>query len=536
MLIKPASGIKEMAFSWALRRAIKLQETKPINRYCPVFYLTMKILLVYPKYPDTFWSFRHALKFVAKKSAFPPLGALTVAAMLPEEWEKKLVDENVSKLKDKDIEWADMVFISAMLAQGERAKEIIQRCREKGKTIVAGGPAFTSQHEKFKDVGHFVLNEAEITLPLFLEDLKQGRLKHVYTSEERPDITKTPLPLWNLINFKKYSSMAVQYSRGCPFNCEFCDIIIMNGRIPRTKTAGQAISEFQHLYNAGWRGSVFIVDDNFIGNKTNAKKMLPELIKWQESHKHPFVFLTEASVNLAEDEELMQMMSRANFHKVFLGIETPNIDSLKECGKMQNTNKDLGEAIRAIHSHGMQVMAGFIVGFDNDNEMIFDRQMGFIQKAGIATAMIGTLTALPKTQLWQRLKKEGRLRGDATGENTEASVNFEPKMGRKKLAEGYKKLVLRAYSYKNYYQRVNTFLKDYKPTAVSRISKADLRAFVRSVWRIGLFSKASPRYWKLLIKTGLTKRKAVPVAVELAICGLHFRKFAKRTAKAAQNI
>lgn len=492
----------------------------------------MKILFIYPKYPETFWSFRHALKFIAKKSAFPPLGALTVAAMLPGEWEKKLVDENVSKLKDKDIEWADMVFISAMLAQGERAKEIIRKCKEKAKIVVAGGPAFTSQPEKFENVDHFVLNEAEITLPMFLEDFEQGKLKHIYTSEERPDISKTPLPLWELLNFKKYSSMAIQYSRGCPFNCEFCDIIILNGRIPRTKTAEQMIGEFQHLYNVGWRGSIFIVDDNFIGNKVNVKQMLPELIKWQQAHKYPFMLLTEASVNLAEDEELMQMMSRANFHKVFLGIETPDTESLKECGKLQNTKKDLAESIRTIHNHGMQVMAGFIVGFDNDNEMIFDRQMGFIQKAGVVTAMIGTLTALPHTQLWNRLKNEGRLKGDTTGENTEASVNFEPKMGREKLAEGYKNLVLKAYSYKNYYRRVNTFLSDYRPTAVTRLKKQDIMAFLMSTWRIGIFSKAGPRYWKLLIKTGVTKRKAFPVAVELAICGLHFKKFAKRTAKA----
>lgn len=496
----------------------------------------MKILLVYPKYPDSFWSFRHALKFVAKKAAFPPLGALTVAAMLPMEWEKKLVDENVSKLKDKDIEWADMVFVSAMLAQGENAKIVIQRCKAKGKTVVAGGPAFTSQHEKFENIDHFVLNEAEITLPLFLEDLENNNLKPIYTSEERPDISRTPLPLWNLINFKNYSSMAIQYSRGCPFNCEFCDIIIMNGRIPRTKTPSQMINEFQHLYNAGWRGSVFIVDDNFIGNKTHVKQMLPELIKWQKAHKYPFMFLTEASVNLAEDEELMQMMSKANFHKVFLGIETPNMESLKECGKMQNTKKDLTEAIRLIHNHGMQVMGGFIVGFDNDNETIFDNQIGFIQKAGIATAMIGTLTALPKTQLWHRLKREGRLQSDTTGQNTEVIANFEPRMGKKKLAEGYNRLVSSAYSYKNYYKRVNTFLKDYKPTVVSRLRKEDIRALLMSMWRIGIVSRARFRYWKLLIKTGVTKRKAVPVAVELAICGLHFKKFAKRTARAAQNI
>lgn len=495
----------------------------------------MKILLVYPKYPETFWSFRHALKFVSKKAAFPPLGALTVASMLPKEWEKKLIDENVSKLEDKDIEWADMVFISAMIVQSESVKRVIRMCKEHNKKVVAGGPAFTSQYEKFENIDHFILNEAEITLPLFLNDLGQGKLKKVYTSEKRPDITKTPLPMWELINFRKYASMTVQYSRGCPFNCEFCDIIVMNGRHPRTKTAEQMVAEMQCLYDAGWRGSVFVVDDNFIGNKLNVKKMLPELIKWQEAHKHPFKFLTEASVNLAEDEGLMQMMSRANFHKVFLGIETPNIESLKECGKVQNTFRNPAEAVRIIHNHGMQVMGGFIVGFDNDNSGIFDKQMRLIQKAGIATAMIGILNALPKTRLWHRLKKEGRLKSDTTGQNTDVNVNFVPKMGRKRLAEGYKRLLTAAYSYKNYYARVNTFLKDYRPTVVSKVKFEDIRALLGSTVRIGVFSRASPRYWKLLAKTMVKKRRAFPLAVELAIFGLCFRKFAKRTVKAGQG-
>ena len=380
--------------------------------------MKMKVLFVYPEYPDTFWSFKHVLKFISKKAAFPPLGLLTVGAMLPDEWQKKLVDLNVGSLKDEHIEWADMVFLSAMIVQKKSAQEIIDRCRAHGKKIVAGGPAFTTQHKEFIGVDHFVLNEAEVTLPLFLEDLEKGRLKHVYTPAKRPDVVSTPVPLWPLININDYATLAIQYSRGCPYNCEFCDIVIMNGRIPRCKTPEQMKKEFQALYDVGWRKSVFIVDDNFIGNKGEVKKMLPALLEWQKEHKYPFTLLTEASTDLANDEDLMQMMSRANFFKVFLGLETPDRESLKECGKFQNTSRDLVKAVHTIHRHGMQVMGGFIVGFDNDSETIFDAQINFIQQIGVVTAMVGVLTALPQTRLWHRLKDEDRLIGCATRERT----------------------------------------------------------------------------------------------------------------------
>ncbi len=385
-------------------------------------------LLIYPKYPDTFWSFKHTLKFISKKAAFPPLGLLTVASILPKEWDKRLIDVNVKKLKDEEIAWADIILISAMIVQEESAKEIIKRCKVLGKIVVVGGPAFTAQPEKFLGVDHFVLNEAEITLPLFLKDLEEGKAKKIYTSIKRPDITKTPIPKWSLINFRDYATMAVQYSRGCPFNCEFCDIIIMNGRIPRTKTPEQIINELQSLYTAGWRGSIFVVDDNFIGNKTNVKQMLPLLITWQKEHKYPFQFLTEASLNLADDEKLMQLMSKANFNKVFLGIESPSVNSLKECGKMQNTERNLADSVKIIHKNGLQVMGGFIVGFDNDTEKIFESQIKFIQEVGIVTAMVGLLNALPQTRLWCRLKGEGRLLKDTSGENTDGSINFIPQM------------------------------------------------------------------------------------------------------------
>lgn len=493
----------------------------------------MNILLVYPKYPDTLWSFKYVLKFISKKAGCAPLGLLTVAAMLPSKWKKKLVDVNVTKLTDEHIAWADMVFISAMVVQKKNTQEIIKRCKAQSKTIVAGGPAFTTQHEKFKGVDHFVLNEAEVTLPLFLEDLEEGKPKKIYTSKERPDITKTPVPLWSLIDFKDYARMAVQYSRGCPFNCEFCEIIVMNGRVPRTKTPEQMINELQSLYDAGWRGSLFIVDDNFIGNKVNVKKMLPLLIKWQKEHKYPFKIVTEASVNLAEDEELMNMMSAANFCGVFLGIETPDIGSLKECGKMQNVTVDTVEAVKIIHQNGMQVDGGFIVGFDNDTESIFETQIKFIQKTGVVAAMVSLLNVAPQTRLWHRLKAEDRLITEPTGENTDGTLNFTPKMGKEKLIDGYKKILSTIYSPKNYYKRINTFIRDYKPTVKGKISKEDVKAFLKSLWLVGVLSKARLRYWTLLIKTSLTKRKVLPAAVELAIYLQHFEKVVRKITRQA---
>ena len=488
-------------------------------------------LLIYPKYPDTFWSFKHILKFISKKAAFPPLGLLTVASMLPKEWNQKLVDVNIRELKDEDIALADIIFIGAMLIQEESTKEIIKRCKSLGKIVVAGGPAFTTKHEEFSGVDHFVLNEAEITLPLFLKDLEKGKTKKIYTSAERPDITKTPIPKWSLINFKDYATMAVQYSRGCPFNCEFCDIIIMNGRISRTKTPEQIINEIQSLYNAGWKGSIFIVDDNFIGNKTNVRQMLSSLIKWQKEHKYPFSLFTEASLNLAEDEELMQMMSEANFNKVFLGIESPSLDSLKECGKIQNTKRNLADSVKIIHKNGMQVMGGFIMGFDNDTEKIFESQIKFIQEVGIVTAMVGVLNALPQTRLWHRLKKEGRLLKNPSGENTDGTINFMPKMGKENLYRGYKKVISTLYSPKHYFRRVNTFLKHYRLKTKDKISLPMISAFFRSMWEVGIISRARFQYWKLLIKTSLTKRKLLPIAVEHAIYWKHFAKIVQKTTK-----
>jgi len=469
------------------------------------------------------------LRFIGKKAAFPPLGLLTVAALLPKDWEIRLVDTNVHTLSRQQVEWADLVFVSGMIVQKDHAKELIHFVKACGKTVVAGGPLFTTQHENFPEVDHFVLNEAEITLPLFLEDLKNNDLRPVYESKERPDVTKTPTPIWSLIDPANYAAMAVQYSRGCPFNCEFCDIVIMNGRVPRTKSSEQVVEEFQALYDVGWRGTVFVVDDNFIGNKLSAKKLLPHLVEWQRQHKYPFSLLTEASMNLADDEELMRLMVDANFSKVFLGIETPSVDGLKEAGKFQNVSRDLAESVKSIQQSGMQVMGGFIVGFDADTEHIFQAQIDFIQKIGCVVAMVGVLTALPQTRLWHRLKSENRLLSETSGNNTDVAVNFVPRMGTEKLLEGYRKILATIYSPKVYYERVRTFLKHYVPKAKKRVAWPDVHAFVKSLWSIGVRSQVRWFYWRLLGSTLISKPRAFPVAVELAIYGVHFQRVTEKS-------
>jgi len=491
----------------------------------------MKILLVYPQYPDTFWSFKHALKFVSKKAAFPPLGLLTVAAMLPGGWEKKLVDMNVTRLTDDDIKWADYVFISAMVVQQNSVKEVIARCKRLNIRVVAGGPLFTTGYEDFDGVDHFVLGEAEVTLPLFLEDLEKGCAQHVYASDMRPEISKTPIPLWSLINMKNYSSMNVQYSRGCPFNCEFCDIILLNGHTPRTKGREQLLAELEELYRRGWRWGVFIVDDNFIGNKKKLKlEILPAIIEWRKGKKYPFPLSTEASINLADDEELMKLMVDAGFNTVFIGIETPNEESLVECAKSQNQNRDLVASIKKIQNYGFEVQGGFIVGFDSDPLSIFKSQISFIQKSGIVTAMVGLLSAPPGTRLFQRLKKENRLIKVFTGNNTDCSLNFIPKMNYETLINGYKHILNTIYSPKHYYERVKTFLREYKPRGktASRLQSHHIRAFFKSIWFLGIREKGRRYYWKLFLSTLLKQPRKFPISISLSVYGYHFRKVVEK--------
>ena len=488
----------------------------------------MKVLLVYPEFPDTYWSFRHALSFEGKRSAFPPLGLLSVSAMLPEHWERRLVDMNVRSLTASDIRWADVVFASAMLVQKESLKQVVALCNAAKKKIIVGGPYVTTTLEELTGADHVVLGEAEEIVPQLVSDLERGEAKAVYSKPDRPQLSLTPIPDFKLADMKRYSAMSVQYSRGCPFNCEFCDIIEIYGRLPRTKSNQQMIGELDVLMQSGWRGTVFIVDDNFIGNKKNVKLLLPDLAEWQERNGRPFTFITEASVNLAEDDKLLDLMRRAGFNRAFLGIETPVEASLKEAQKGQNTRRDLLDSVKRIQSYGIEVMAGFIVGFDNDPEDIFERMTHFIRESAIPLAMVGLLTALPNTQLWRRLSGEGRLLGESAGNNTHSELNFIPRMDSKRLVEGYKSILRSIYDTREYYDRALECLKRVSqpgPKSQRRNSLIrDVSALARITMRLGVRDRDRLEFWRFMTQTLAHHRGAFADSMRLAAMGYHFRK------------
>jgi radical SAM superfamily enzyme YgiQ (UPF0313 family) len=487
----------------------------------------MKVLLIYPEFPDTYWSFRHALSFEGKRSAFPPLGLLTVSAMLPDAWERRLVDMNVRSLKTSDIEWAEIVFVSAMLVQKDSLRCVVELCKAHGRRVVVGGPYVSTSAEQLPEADHIFVGEAETTLPEFVDDLERGCARRIYKATERPALTLTPVPHFHLTDLRLYSAMSVQYSRGCPFNCEFCDIIEIYGRVPRTKTNEQMLAELDALRSLGWRGQVFIVDDNFIGNKRNVKQFLPALIEWSERNNHPFLFVTEASVNLAEDDALLEMMRSAHFRRVFLGIETPVEESLKEAQKGQNTRRNLLESVEKVQSYGMEVMAGFIVGFDSDPADIFERQIEFIRESAIPLAMVGLLTALPDTQLWRRLEREGRLLQESTGNNTDVSLNFIPRMDKTRLVEGYKRILRTIYSPAEYYQRALDCLSRLThdgPDPYRGGITGSLAAFMRVVLALGVRDRERLEFWRYLKRATIYHRKYFAHAVMLAAMGYHFRR------------
>jgi radical SAM superfamily enzyme YgiQ (UPF0313 family) len=487
----------------------------------------VNILLVSPRTPDTFWSFRHALPFISKRAAFPPLGLLTVAAMLPREWACRLVDLNVTRLKDADIGWADCVLTGGMLVHWKSMLAVAQRCREFGKPVIGGGPLFVEE-ETYPDFDHIVLGEAEELMAEIVADLRNGTLKSIYRAERFPDITCTPIPRWDLVNLHHYASLGVQFSRGCPYNCEFCDIVALNGRIPRLKTPAQMLAELDALRLRGWQGSVFLVDDNFIGNKRRVKELLRAMIGWRRDAGARITFITEASVNVADDPELLQLMVAAGFKKLFLGIETPDTESLVECQKLQNTKGDLVEAVRTIQQAGMEVMGGFIVGFDHDTPDIFERQFEFIQNAGVVTAMVGLLQAVPRSRLYQRLAREGRLLSESLGDNTRAALNFEPKLDKEFLVANYRKLMNRLYEPSAYYQRILAFLDQHRSRGPrGRVSWRDLQAFGKSLWLMGVVYRGRRAYWRFVGSTLMQHPNQLGIAITLAIYGHHFRQVAR---------
>ncbi len=499
-------------------------------------------LFIYPKFPPSYWGFKYALDFLGKRSSMPPLGLLTIAGMFPKNYNLKVVDLNIEPLTDAHIQWADVALTSTMIVQKASLYEVAERCNRAGVPIISGGPHPTSYYDNIKEetdatINHFLFGEVEEIFEDFLTDFESGAAKEVYRETRKPDITKTPLPRYDLIDVNSYGSMALQFSRGCPFNCEFCDITKLFGRVPRTKSNEQMLAEFEMLYKLGWKGAMFVVDDNFIGNKRDAMRLLPAVNKWQEERQFPFSLYTEASVNLVEIPEMLDAMSDAGFNMVFLGIESPNDDALISTSKGQNTSKqeDAGSyllrAVREIQSKGMEVTGGFIIGLDGDTE--FDSHIRFIQEAGIPMAMAGLLTALKETDLWHRLKREDRLLGESSGNQTDMTLNFVPEMPRDKLLREYRRVVSTLYdpTLKNYFARCLKLL-EYMPKTHNNVraidNMAEIRAFFRSIQK-QLFSKQGLEYARFLMKVLKDYRPMFPEAVRLAIMGYHLEKITRHT-------
>lgn len=486
----------------------------------------MNVLLLYPKYPDTYWSFKHVLKFISKKAAVPPLGLITVSAMLPKTWHKKLVDLNIEVLENKDLEWADYIFLSAMYVQKNSVNEILKRCKQYPAKVIAGGPLFTQDYANYPQINHFILNEAELTMPEFLMDLHDGNTKRIYLTKEYADLSLTLVPDYHLLKRNAYAFMNMQVSRGCPFNCNFCEITALLGHKVRMKSSEQVLNELETLYKLNWRGPIAVVDDNFIGNKKVVKNsILPAMISWMEAHKHPFKFNAQTSINLADDAKLLEMIRKAGFISTFIGIETPVEESLHSCNKIQNENRDLLKDVKQIQKAGLQVSGGFIVGFDSDTTTVFQRQIDFIQKSGIVAAMVGLLNAPKNTQLYKEMEKENRLTVDATGSNTDFTMNFIPKMNHQELLAGYQHIINSIYKEKPYYLRIRELLKNYRPIAVgeNKVDIPRIKAFLRSIFVLGLMNRGRFEYWKFIGWTITKKPKLFIHAITLAVYGYHFR-------------
>ena len=494
-------------------------------------------LLVYPRFPPSYWGFQYAIELMGKRASMPPLGLVTVAAMFPPHFRLRLVDMNVAALSDRDLDWADLVLTSSMVVQRRSLQEVIARCNRRGKPVVVGGPHPTSFADEISGADYFVLDEVEETLQRFLADWDAGRAQRVYRPANKPDIAMTPTPRFDLLDLGAYSSMALQFSRGCPFDCEFCDITKLFGRVPRTKSNGQMLAEMDALHGLGWRGPVFLVDDNFIGNRREALRLLPAVAAWQRERSYPFDLFTEASVNLAQHEPLMDALVAAGFSMVFLGIESPNPTALQRTRKSQNVRRGDGDfllhAVRAIQCKGLEVSGGFILGLDGDGPEVFDAQVAFIQEAGIPRAMVGLLTALRGTDLHSRLEAEGRLVGEASGNNVEIALNFRPQLDPQVLIDGYRRVLATLYgsNLKSYFARCWTLVSNLGPGVAGRRRRyetAKLLALLRSVRRQA-FSRQAPAYLGFLLRTLLRRPRQFALAIRLAIMGLHFEKYTSQT-------
>lgn len=463
----------------------------------------MNILLIYPQMPDTFYAMKHFIEVVGKKATYPPLGLLTVASLLPEEWSKRLVDMNLTPLTSGDLRWADYVFLSAMNVQEQSVRRIIEQCRQAGVTIVAGGPLFTHEYQRFPGIDHFVLNEAEITLPLFLEDLRRGTPQPLYQTSDFADVTRSPLPSFELVDMDQYIYSIVQYSRGCPYMCDFCDVTALFGRRPRTKNSGQIIRELEAIDRQKSVRLVLFADDNLIGNKKILKSdLLPALIEWRKKRQPSFFFATQLTVNLVDDQELMRLLIEAGFRHIFIGIETPDEEGLRESSKKQNLKRDQLHNIRELHKAGFIVSAGFIVGFDTDTESIFQRQMDFIQESGIPLPIVNILKAPPGTELFERMNREGRLSKPFAF--AEGDTNIVPVMDEKVLFSGFIGLISGIYRPEKSYRRLIQFFNTYHlPKTEMRVPSKygfrDLRMLLRILYRLGIRDPHRRFFWKLIL-------------------------------------
>ena len=493
-----------------------------------------KALLVYPEHPPTYWGANYALEMVGIKAAFPPLGLLTIAAMFPPEYELRVADMNVAPLEDSDLEWADMVFTSTMIVQRVSLNTVIERCNRAGVPVIAGGPHPTTFHDEIPGVDHFVLDEAEEIFPGFLRDLESGIAKTIYREPRKPDVTLTPVPRFDLIDLENYYSMGLQFSRGCPFDCEFCDITKLYGRVPRTKSPAQMVTEFDSLRKLGWKGPLFLVDDNFIGNKREAMKLLPVIAEWQKAHGYPFTLSTEASVNLAHMDELMDAMVEAGFDTVFLGIETPNPKALIKTKKPQNTSRKeenfLFNAVRKIQHKGMQVQGGFILGLDSDDEGVFDAQIEFIQQAGIPVAPIYLLTALRGTDMYERLRAENRLLDKEIGTNA-MTLNFKPELDPGTLIDGYRRVTATLYdpTLENYFQRCLALFEHLKAVPHLRRPLGG-NAVVVAAMRVRrqLSKDQIPAFSRFLAQVSRDHPRMLTTALRLAALGYHFERVTRQ--------
>jgi radical SAM superfamily enzyme YgiQ (UPF0313 family) len=493
----------------------------------------MKALFIYPEFPETFWTLRHAIKFLGVKAVSPPLALLTVAAMLPQEWAKKLVDLNVEPLTDEHLAWADMAFISAMPIQSKAADAVIRRCRAAGVTVCAGGVHFSLAEAQFEPVDHLFIGEVEETLAVFLEDLARGKALPEYRAPRFPELVRSPVPAWELLDNSKYAYMSVQVCRGCPHDCDFCHIIVLYGRLARYKASGQVLAELQRIYDAGWRGILTFADDNFIGHHGKAKEVLRALGHWQAARGYPFIFQAQVSIEVVDDLELLPLMGQAGFGGLFLGIETPDPASLKECNKRQNLNRNLVAVVRTIQAHGIEVISGFIVGFDSDSTNVFAHQADFIEKAAIPTATVNLLAARPGTRLFRRLDSEGRLLGDVDGDTPmdHDYLNFIPKMGWERLLDGYKALLGQLFEPKPYYQRVLAFLSHYRPNPhlPARLpSSREVLAVVKIMFELGVKEPGRRAFWSYLGRLLKHHSQLFPMGMTLAATGYHFRIITKQ--------